>query len=102
MVKHGAQGGDPHLQRPPGVLRRQIRPQLLDEDVDGDDVIGAHGEQGEQGALLRAEWGDLPVADEQLHRPEEPQRHILHRNPTVLAERDVSIARVRSERVGAL
>ncbi len=70
-----AQLGDVHLERRPGGLREVRHPELVDEPVAGDDLVGVQQQGGEQGALLRAAEPQDPAFFPDLERPEDPKLH---------------------------
>jgi len=50
-------------------------PELVDEPVAGDDLVGVQQQGGEQGALLRAAEPQDPAFFPDLERPEDPKLH---------------------------
>ena len=72
-----AQLGDVHLERRPGGVGRRGTPELVDEPVAGDDLVGVQQQEGEQGALLRAAELQDPAFFTDLERPEDAELHAL-------------------------
>ena len=80
---HGFEGatqlGDPDLQRVHRVDRqRRLRPQPVDEHGGRDGAAGAEEELGEQGAFGGAGQLHGCTVDPDLHRPEQPESHLVH------------------------
>jgi hypothetical protein len=56
--------------------RRPLAPQLVDQLIRGDDVVGVDKEDGEQRTLLRAAQRQQPVAFPDLERAEDSELHV--------------------------
>jgi len=72
-----AQPGDVPMQRGRRGLRRLVAPELVDQAVGGDDLVGVEQEKREEGAALPASELERTVAIEHLERPEQPKLHAM-------------------------
>ena len=64
-----------HLQRLRGVLESSLPPELLDQAVPGDHLVGVQQQQRQQRPLLGPPERERPIAVEYLQRPQDPEVH---------------------------
>jgi len=72
------------MQRPRRVARRLLTPDLVDQLVGRDDLVGVHEEKRQQNPTLLATQIQLPVAVPDLERPENPEIHYPATVPPLL------------------
>ena len=78
-LEGATQLGDADLQRVHRVDRqRRLRPQPVDEHGGRNGAAGTEEELGEQGAFGGAGQLHRCTVDTDLHRPEQPEAHVVH------------------------
>jgi hypothetical protein len=63
------------MERLGGVLRWLLTPELVDQAVTRDDLVGVDEQDPEQGTLLRAAYRERVVPIDDLDRPEDSKLH---------------------------
>ena len=79
-----------HLQALRGLLRRLLRPQLVDQTLPQDDLVSASQQDREQRALLPAGQGQRAPVQEDFHRPQDAvlqSGHMPHEHTKALGPR---------------
>ena len=65
-----------HVKRLVGALRRVLAPELVDQPVGGDDVVGMEQKHREKRARLGTAEGDLAAFVPHLERAQDPELHL--------------------------
>jgi len=95
--QHRTQPGDVTVQGGPGGRRRVVRPQQVDEALDGDCLAGVEQEYAQQQALAASPEAHRAVTGLRLQRPEQPKLHggpqYRSRSPVRRPDRPPTLAR---------
>ena len=76
LRKRFAQSRDVDAQCGGGSLGRVLAPELVDQPVGGNDLVGMEEEQGEEGTWLGAAQGYLAAVVPRLERSQDPELHL--------------------------
>ncbi len=75
-LQAAAQVGDVRLDRCRRRVRRGLAPQLVDQPIEGDDLVQVHQQDAQHGALARrTELDSCPVVVNDCQWPEDPDAH---------------------------
>ncbi len=77
LRKRLAKSRDVDPQRGGGVLGRVLAPELVDQPVSGNDLVGVEEEHGEKRTRLRPAQGNLARLVPHLERSQDPELHLL-------------------------
>ena len=76
MRKRLAKSRDVDSQRGGGALGRVLAPELVDQPVSGNDLVGMEEEQGEKRTRLGSAQGNLAAPVPHLKRSQDPELHL--------------------------
>ena len=83
--QHAAKAGDEGRERVRGALGRVVAPELVDQPVTSDDLVGPQRQERAQPALPRTAERERPVVEAGLERAEPPElERSLSRHPSVI------------------
>jgi hypothetical protein len=72
-----AKSRDVHVKGLGGADRHVLTPELVDQPVSGDHVVGVEQKQRQKRARLESAQGHLAAFVPNLERPEDPELHLL-------------------------